>query len=604
MEHDVQMDAVSDGALLARFVAERSQTAFQAVVERHAGLVLAACRRRLGPDAALAEDATQAVFLVLAAKAKGLTGSASVAGFLVRTAGYASANLQRQERRRRRREQEVQMDATCRDDDPDQGDDRAHLRRRLDAALDRLPEKAREAVILHHLEGRPQAEVARLLGCSEDAAKKRIHYAIERLRHLLGLRGAAVSATALAGLLAVEAGVAAEGLAQRCAAQASALIPGAALPEPARSVLRDWARHSLQPAVMAAGGAIAALGLVIALHRPAEVTTTTPPKPVAVGTAPTIGHGRLGPFLWTRAIDQGEDARLETVGRALRLTTHGYARRDAPTGPVVKPRNNLICEDAGLGFVVQPESVRILTPGAHNLKVLIGYAADGPAFRHGDDADLLDRAPFRRVCLLLPMRHAVGADPNDPSSHQIPWILAAQPPCIIELAAGEHLPIDWQPDPEDPRVLCDLSPVFRGLDLRPAITRPLVRFDVTADGGWRLRLEVDGRDGLAGGGREGDYDVVLTQDDAGGRRHHLGAPGRWAMSVVSPGGGPFDSVEFSALLAAYGREDGQGRLPPKAPTRLRTVTPRDPRPDPFRRGDGAPETLLPVEPPPAATGTN
>jgi hypothetical protein len=58
----------SDALLLERFIQHRYERAFAALVSRHGGVVMRSCRRVLG-DVHAAEDAFQAVFLILARKA-------------------------------------------------------------------------------------------------------------------------------------------------------------------------------------------------------------------------------------------------------------------------------------------------------------------------------------------------------------------------------------------------------------------------------------------------------------------------------------------------------------------------------------------------------
>jgi RNA polymerase sigma-70 factor (ECF subfamily) len=60
------------------------------------------------------------------------------------------------------------------------------LRDRIDAALTQLPLEQREVFMLREFADMPFAEVARAVGCSENTAKSRMRYALERLRLLLG----------------------------------------------------------------------------------------------------------------------------------------------------------------------------------------------------------------------------------------------------------------------------------------------------------------------------------------------------------------------------------------------------------------------------------
>src|SRR4051812_3386228 len=76
---------VGDDELLERFTTGRDEAAFTELVRRHGPVVLRVCRRLVGPDAA--EDAFQAVFLVLATRLDAARAAGSVAGWLVGVAG-------------------------------------------------------------------------------------------------------------------------------------------------------------------------------------------------------------------------------------------------------------------------------------------------------------------------------------------------------------------------------------------------------------------------------------------------------------------------------------------------------------------------------------
>jgi len=75
----------SDEELLRKFVVERDDRAFESLVDRHGGMVLGVCRRVLGTQHD-AEDAFQAVFLVLARKANSLRSGSSLPAWLHKTA--------------------------------------------------------------------------------------------------------------------------------------------------------------------------------------------------------------------------------------------------------------------------------------------------------------------------------------------------------------------------------------------------------------------------------------------------------------------------------------------------------------------------------------
>ena len=85
MQQEEDKSAASDTALLRRFTRQGRQAAFSELVSRYSGLVYSTCLRDIR-NAAVAEDAAQAVFLLLARKAPTFGAGTSLAGWLYRTA--------------------------------------------------------------------------------------------------------------------------------------------------------------------------------------------------------------------------------------------------------------------------------------------------------------------------------------------------------------------------------------------------------------------------------------------------------------------------------------------------------------------------------------
>ena len=178
----------SDGFLLSQFYKERDNHAFALLSKRYAALVYGACLRDLR-DRQHAEDATQAVFLLLAQKAGTLHRHPSLAGWLWNTARLVSSNLRKQEARRQKREQTMQTQAKVESTETTSSPLWDTIEPYLDSVLARLKPDEREALLLRFWGDLSFAETGALLGTSENAARMRVTRVLEKMRSHLQKAG-------------------------------------------------------------------------------------------------------------------------------------------------------------------------------------------------------------------------------------------------------------------------------------------------------------------------------------------------------------------------------------------------------------------------------
>ena len=192
----------TDWSLLAQFVAG-DESAFASLMERHQSLVMSVCQRILR-EAADAEDAFQATFLVLARKARSLNWQDSIAGWLHQTARRTAMKLRSMNSRRQKIERQAAFERSeiSHTEKNSEAAVTVHeLAEILDEELERLPALFREVILLTQVEGLSRDETAQRLGISEASVKDRLERGRGQLRSRLVRRGITVSGTMLAAWL-------------------------------------------------------------------------------------------------------------------------------------------------------------------------------------------------------------------------------------------------------------------------------------------------------------------------------------------------------------------------------------------------------------------
>jgi RNA polymerase sigma factor (sigma-70 family) len=212
-------DDRTDAALLRDFLDTRAEAAFGALVRRHGPMVVGVCRRILG-NAADAEDAAQATFLVLATKASALKSRSTLGNWLHEVARRTAQSAYRSKARRREMEMRIQPPVCQKDNDV------ADLLPILDEELARLPDNYRLPIILCDLEGQSRKAAARQLRWPEGTVACRLTRGRQLLAQRLTKRGVSLTASALATLLATQAAAASSPLTALKGCAAAAQIAG------------------------------------------------------------------------------------------------------------------------------------------------------------------------------------------------------------------------------------------------------------------------------------------------------------------------------------------------------------------------------------------
>ena len=183
LQRSPRVTAADPDLELAERFRDGDRAAFDVLVRRHQKGMWRLIRRYVKSDADAA-DITQLAFVRAFRGLTGFRGTASVRSWLYRIAINCSLSWLRDHRREQPAEiaEEALIDDNPAPDQLSQGDDRAQLRK----AIAQLPPKQKLVLELRVFDDLSFREVAELADCSENTAKVNFHYAVKRLRDILG----------------------------------------------------------------------------------------------------------------------------------------------------------------------------------------------------------------------------------------------------------------------------------------------------------------------------------------------------------------------------------------------------------------------------------
>ena len=455
-------DAPPDGELVGRYARTRDEGAFAELLRRHGPTVYGVCRRvlRNGPDA---DDAFQAVFLVLARRAGTLGEPGAVGhwlyGVAVRTANKARVLNAREANRRR--PPPVPLDEyPAADADPADADTLAVI----DTELAALPDRYRAAFVACVLNGRSRAEAARELGWPEGTVAARL----AKARQLLAARLRKLGVTLAGGTFAVVVAPTAAASAALDAVRELLAVGTASAVAPAAQTLSDEVLKTMTtscPKWLAAAGALAvtlAAGAAIL----AAGAGSRPPVPEPIRASAPVPKD--GPREWK----EGQPIRFDP-------DPHG----DRVTGVAWSPDGKFIAVAVG-------NQVRLLDAttrkpvNEHALTAKAPATLTGVAFSPKGDRLAVTAKDFVFVYGDLGKSPSVSSDRSwkvdgfDP--HQVAWFAGAD--------GGEHLVATngaetRHRDPNGKERAYTGWPVFRH--------QPSLLAAVPGKGGWLMQFDND-----------------------------------------------------------------------------------------------------------------
>jgi RNA polymerase sigma factor (sigma-70 family) len=172
--------------------------ALDALIRQYANLVHGVALRQVG-DPHLAADVSQAVFVVFVRRVRSIRHARVLPAWFLQTTRLAVKAAVRSAARRRHHERRAALPEQSM---PQPRADHLDLLPQLDETIASLGQSDRDLVLMKYYLGWTMPQISSALQISEEAARKRLSRAVERIRAVFGKRRAALSTASVAGLLA------------------------------------------------------------------------------------------------------------------------------------------------------------------------------------------------------------------------------------------------------------------------------------------------------------------------------------------------------------------------------------------------------------------
>ncbi|HEV3343743.1 MAG TPA: sigma-70 family RNA polymerase sigma factor, partial [Pirellulales bacterium] len=403
-----------DQQLIERYASDSDEGAFAALVERHGAMVLHVCRSLLRREVD-AEDAFQAVFLLLAQRAHRLSVYGSLGPWLYAVAWRVARDMQKATRRRLKHEHCAAARASDRVTCPAACE--SELTAALHEEISKLPRHHRAVVVLCDLQGWTHVETAGLLGCRVGTVKSRQARARTRLRDRLTRRGLAPDLGPVAVFTAVR--------------EMRFSVPRALAARAVTTAMRA-AITRFAPGVGTGPGAAQALARIGGWHVPLWLKAV---MPLAAGSLALFVVAAGEAFVARRAPEAAPPSERPNArplppvhindllplpaGAAVRIGSAKLAHGGAVSAVACQPGGGLAAS-AGSGIVklwdmAMGTLVRELPGHAHYWQTL-SFSADGSLLASGGDDRIIRVWDVRtgRPTLVIPAYRSGGSGPIMP----------------------------------------------------------------------------------------------------------------------------------------------------------------------------------------------